>query len=90
MQGIHDKVCAAIAAVLISLLTACGGGSGDGTSNGSAAPSPPASGVHLQIVSFGDSLSDVETFAPIASAVGGAFHDQSGASVDSGCRAILR
>lgn len=67
MQGINDKVCAAISAMLISLLTACGGG---GTSNGSGAATP-ASGIHLQIVSFGDSLSDVGTYAPIASAVGG-------------------
>jgi phospholipase/lecithinase/hemolysin len=31
----------------------------------------PAGGINLQIVSFGDSLSDVGTYAPIASAVGG-------------------
>lgn len=70
MQGINDKVCAAISAVLISLLAACGG---DGTSSdsGVATPATPASGIHLQIVSFGDSLSDVGTFAPIASVVGG-------------------
>ncbi|MEM5436730.1 SGNH/GDSL hydrolase family protein [Paraburkholderia diazotrophica] len=51
---------------LIALLGACGGGGGGGGS----ASSPPG-GVHLQVVSFGDSLSDVGTFAPIASAVGG-------------------
>ncbi|MGY6254691.1 SGNH/GDSL hydrolase family protein [Paraburkholderia caledonica] len=68
MRGINDKVRAAIFAVAISLLSACGG-NGDSSSNGSAAT--PAGGINLQIVSFGDSLSDVGTYAPIASAVGG-------------------
>ncbi|OWJ57389.1 SGNH/GDSL hydrolase family protein [Paraburkholderia caledonica] len=68
MRGINDKVRAAIFAVAISLLSACGG-NGDSSSNGSAAA--PAGGINLQIVSFGDSLSDVGTYAPIASAVGG-------------------
>ncbi len=66
MQGSNDKVRVAIFAMVISLLTACGGGGGG--SGGAAAPS---GGIHLQVVSFGDSLSDVGTFAPIASAVGG-------------------
>ena len=72
MQGINDKVCAAIFAAVISLLTACGG-HGGGSSNGSTAATPatPAGGIHLQIVSFGDSLSDVGTYAPIASVLGG-------------------
>jgi phospholipase/lecithinase/hemolysin len=69
MQGIHDKVFAAILAAAISLLTACGG-HGGGSSSGSSAATP-AGGIHLQVVSFGDSLSDVGTYAPIASAVGG-------------------
>lgn len=68
MRGIIDKVRAAIFAVAISLLSACGG-NGDSSSIGSAAT--PAGGINLQIVSFGDSLSDVGTYAPIASAVGG-------------------
>ncbi|MFM0195787.1 SGNH/GDSL hydrolase family protein [Paraburkholderia strydomiana] len=68
MRGINDKVRAAIFAVAISLLSACGG-NGDSSNNGSAAT--PAGGINLQIVSFGDSLSDVGTYAPIASAVGG-------------------
>ena len=70
MRGIHDKAGVAISAMLIALLTACGGhtsASGGGGSGGSA----PAGGVNLQIVSFGDSLSDVGTYAPLASAVGG-------------------
>jgi phospholipase/lecithinase/hemolysin len=69
MQGINDKVGAAIFAAVIALLTACGG-HGGGSSNGSSA-AIPAGGIHLQIVSFGDSLSDVGTFSPIASALGG-------------------
>jgi phospholipase/lecithinase/hemolysin len=69
MHGINDKVRAAIFAVAISLLAACGGHGGDSNNSGSAAT--PAGGVNLQIVSFGDSLSDVGTYAPLASAVGG-------------------
>lgn len=69
MQGIHDKVCAAMLAVVVSLLAACGG-DGGGSNSDSGVASPPG-GIHLQVVSFGDSLSDVGTYAPIASAVGG-------------------
>ncbi|HTH60572.1 MAG TPA: SGNH/GDSL hydrolase family protein [Paraburkholderia sp.] len=69
MQRIRDKVRAAVLIVSASLLAACGGGGGGGSGNGNAAA--PAGGVHLQVVSFGDSLSDVGTYAPIASAVGG-------------------
>ncbi|MFL9990652.1 SGNH/GDSL hydrolase family protein [Paraburkholderia sediminicola] len=69
MQGSNNNVRAAIIAILVSLLTACGGGGG-GSSSGSGT-TPPAGGVNLQVVSFGDSLSDVGTYAPIASAVGG-------------------
>jgi phospholipase/lecithinase/hemolysin len=72
MQRINDKLRVSICAVLISLLTACGG-SGGGTSDMTTTSSTvaPPSGVHLQVVSFGDSLSDVGTYAPIASTVGG-------------------
>jgi phospholipase/lecithinase/hemolysin len=70
MRGTTNTVRAAIFAVTISLLSACGGGhGGGGSSSGSA--STPAGGINLQVVSFGDSLSDVGTYAPIASAVGG-------------------
>lgn len=69
MQAINHKVYAAMLAVMAAVLTACGGG-GESSSNSSGAPTP-AGGIHLQVVSFGDSLSDVGTFAPIASAVGG-------------------
>lgn len=68
MQGVHNKVCAVVSAVLILLLAACGGGGGESNGGGT---SPPAGGIHLQVVSFGDSLSDVGTFAPIARVVGG-------------------
>lgn len=53
---------------LLALLAACGGKQGDSQSN---AVQAPQGSVKLQIVSFGDSLSDVGTFAPLASAVGG-------------------
>jgi phospholipase/lecithinase/hemolysin len=69
MQGINHKVGAAILAIVIPLFTACGG-HGGGSSNGSATATPTG-GIHLQVVSFGDSLSDVGTYAPIASVVGG-------------------
>jgi phospholipase/lecithinase/hemolysin len=73
MHGFNNTVRIAISAVMFAVLTACGGGGGGGSSS---SPSPsstsgPAGGVTLQVVSFGDSLSDVGTYAPIASAVGG-------------------
>jgi phospholipase/lecithinase/hemolysin len=62
----------AISAALIALLTACGGGSDSGGSDsGGSTSSAPSGGVKLQVVAFGDSLSDVGTYAPVASAVGG-------------------
>jgi len=70
MPGVSAKVRVAISATLIAVLAACGGGGGGGESSSSGSP-PPPSGVRLQVVSFGDSLSDVGTFAPLASAVGG-------------------
>lgn len=70
---LNAKVFAPVLAAVISLLSACGGhGSnseiGSGAGGGTTAPS---GGIHLQVVSFGDSLSDVGTYAPIASVVGG-------------------
>jgi phospholipase/lecithinase/hemolysin len=59
----------AISAALLALLTACGGSSDDSGSGGGT--TGPAGGVHLQVVAFGDSLSDVGTYAPLASTVGG-------------------
>jgi phospholipase/lecithinase/hemolysin len=51
----------AIASAAFALLAACGGGS----DNNSSSSSTPAGGVKLQVVSFGDSLSDVGTYAPV-------------------------
>ncbi|WP_277186070.1 SGNH/GDSL hydrolase family protein [Caballeronia sp. BR00000012568055] len=52
----------ATASAAFAFIAACGGG-GDDNNN-----STPAGGVKLQIVSFGDSLSDVGTYAPVAAA----------------------
>jgi phospholipase/lecithinase/hemolysin len=72
MRGINNTVRAAIFSVAVSLLSACGGGHGGGSSSSSSgSTATPAGGINLQVVSFGDSLSDVGTYAPIASAVGG-------------------
>ncbi len=74
MRRTHDKVRAAIFSLVVTLLAACGGGGGgsnnSGSNSGSSTSTPPG-GVNLQVVSFGDSLSDVGTYAPLASAVGG-------------------
>ncbi|MEZ0601718.1 SGNH/GDSL hydrolase family protein [Paraburkholderia sp. IW21] len=51
----------AIASAAFALLAACGGG-GD---NNNSSSSTPVGGVKLQVVSFGDSLSDVGTYAPV-------------------------
>lgn len=51
----------AVASAAFALLAACGGGS----DNNNTSSSTPAGGVKLQIVSFGDSLSDVGTYAPV-------------------------
>ncbi|MFM0645660.1 SGNH/GDSL hydrolase family protein [Paraburkholderia bryophila] len=51
----------ALASTAFAMLVACGGGS-DNNNNASATP---AGGVKLQVVSFGDSLSDVGTYAPV-------------------------
>jgi len=50
----------ALASAAFALLAACGGGGGGDSTTGSA----PAGGVQLQVVSFGDSLSDVGTYSP--------------------------
>lgn len=55
---------AAIAGTLLAALAACGGGGGSSSST-------PTSSTHYQVVSFGDSLSDVGTYAPFANQLGG-------------------
>jgi phospholipase/lecithinase/hemolysin len=61
----------AVASAAFAMLAACGGGS----DNNNSSSSTPAGGVKLQVVSFGDSLSDVGTYAPViqASFGGGRF-----------------
>ncbi|SAK71583.1 SGNH/GDSL hydrolase family protein [Caballeronia ptereochthonis] len=51
----------ATASAAFALLAACGGGGDDNNST-------PPGGVKLQVVSFGDSLSDVGTYSPVAAA----------------------
>jgi phospholipase/lecithinase/hemolysin len=59
----------AIASAAVAMLAACGGGGGGDSSNtGSNNSSIPSGGVNLQVVSFGDSLSDVGTYAPVITA----------------------
>jgi phospholipase/lecithinase/hemolysin len=53
----------AIACAAFALTAACGGGGDDNNTS-----STPAGGVKLQVVSFGDSLSDVGTYAPVIQA----------------------
>ncbi|MGU7781609.1 SGNH/GDSL hydrolase family protein [Burkholderia sp. PU8-34] len=57
----------AIAGAAFALLAACGGGD----DNNSSASSTPPSGVKMQIVSFGDSLSDAGTYSQILLGFGG-------------------
>jgi phospholipase/lecithinase/hemolysin len=61
----------AVASAAFAMLAACGGGS----DNNNSSSSTPPGGVKLQVVSFGDSLSDVGTYAPViqASFGGGRF-----------------
>jgi phospholipase/lecithinase/hemolysin len=52
----------ALASAAFAFLAACGGGGDDNNNSNS---STPAGGVKLQVVAFGDSLSDVGTYAPV-------------------------
>lgn len=56
----------AVACAAFATLVACGGGGS--SNNNSSASSTPAGGVKLQVVSFGDSLSDVGTYSPVITA----------------------
>ncbi|HEX7643058.1 MAG TPA: SGNH/GDSL hydrolase family protein [Burkholderiaceae bacterium] len=67
MKPERNGLRAVTASLLVAaLLAACGGGGGDGGTGGNPPPR-----LNLQVVSFGDSLSDVGTYEPIASAVNG-------------------
>ncbi len=50
----------AVASAAFALLAACGGSSGGGNNNAST---PPPSGVNLQVVAFGTSLTDAGTYS---------------------------
>ena len=58
----------AIAGAALALLAACGGGDDN---NSNSASNPPPSGVKMQVVSFGDSLSDAGTYSQIKLGFGG-------------------
>ena len=62
-RGLLRLTQVAIASAAFAMLAACGGGSSSSPSS-----STPAGGVKLQVVSFGDSLSDVGTYAPVITA----------------------
>ena len=70
MRAIKDTVLAVVFAMTTVLLSACGG-EGSSSQGSASSAATPAGGINLQIVSFGDSLSDVGTYAPLASAVHG-------------------
>jgi phospholipase/lecithinase/hemolysin len=55
----------AVASAAFAALAACGGG---GDNNSSSSNNTPPGGVTLQVVSFGDSLSDVGTYMPAVQA----------------------
>ena len=52
------------------LLAACGGGDPDVPGSGSPSGAPTTKGAFTAVVSFGDSLSDVGTYAPATSLAG--------------------
>src|SRR3984957_12629450 len=64
-RGLVRLTQVAIASAAFAMLAACGGGS---SSNNSSSSATPAGGVNLQVVSFGDSLSDVGTYSPVIGA----------------------
>lgn len=68
MKNVRSWGLSAVAAVL---LVACGGGDPNVPGTGSPAGAPTTKGTFTAVVSFGDSLSDVGTYAPATSLVGG-------------------
>jgi phospholipase/lecithinase/hemolysin len=57
----------ALTAVAAALLTACGGGDPEVPGSGDPAGAPTTAGGFTSVVSFGDSLSDLGTYAPATS-----------------------
>lgn len=55
------------------LLAACGGGDPDVPGSGSPSGAPATQGSFTALVTFGDSLSDIGTYAPATSGLGGKF-----------------
>ncbi|WP_144162870.1 SGNH/GDSL hydrolase family protein [Paraburkholderia sp. BCC1885] len=64
-RGLLRLTQVAIASAAFVMLAACGGGS---SNNNNSASATPTGGVNLQVVSFGDSLSDVGTYSPVVGA----------------------
>jgi phospholipase/lecithinase/hemolysin len=60
----------ALSAIAALLLVACGGGDPDVPGSGSPSGAPSTQGTFSAVVSFGDSLSDIGTYAPATSLAG--------------------
>jgi phospholipase/lecithinase/hemolysin len=67
MKNLRSRGGALVAALL---LAACGGGDPDVPGSGSPSGAPTTKGSFTSVVSFGDSLSDVGTYAPATSLAG--------------------
>jgi phospholipase/lecithinase/hemolysin len=63
-RGLVRLTQVAVASAAFAMIAACGGSS----NNSSSSSATPAGGVNLQVVSFGDSLSDVGTYSPVIGA----------------------
>ncbi|HEX6707523.1 MAG TPA: SGNH/GDSL hydrolase family protein [Albitalea sp.] len=68
MKNVKSWGLSAVVATL--LLAACGGGDPDVPGSGSPAGAPTTKGTFTSVVSFGDSLSDIGTYAPATSLAG--------------------
>lgn len=66
------------------LLVACGGGDPDVPGSGSPAGAPTTRGAFTALVTFGDSLSDIGTYAPATQGVGGKFTTNGTANGNTG------
>jgi len=65
-------------------LVACGGGDPDVPGSGSPSGAPTAKGSFTALVTFGDSLSDIGTYAPATSGLGGKFTTNGTANGNTG------